>query len=255
MHGLLSVKTVVPKPRGRVWYADQHAAADAASVTDTLRYSFTGADPANARNQWLLDAARRRLPIVYLYGVAPAAYEPLFPVFVEEWDDRALCVSLRVGPDASTVGEVLSEDLDARRYATRLARQRLHQAAFREQVLDAYGGRCALSGLPEARLLEAAHIVADGDEALGHPDVRNGILMSRLHHGAFDAGLIGIDGACRIHVSAKLLGLRDGPTLGALTELHGTTVRLPRDVRFRPDPRRLAARFALFLGNAARAAR
>jgi len=42
----------------------------------------------------------------------------------------------------------------------------LHQASFRDAVLTAYGGRCAISRLPEPRLLDAAHIVVDADEHL-----------------------------------------------------------------------------------------
>jgi hypothetical protein len=55
-----------------------------------------------------------------------------------------------------------------RRYALRAVKQRLHQASFREAVITAYNGRCALSGLPEPLLLDAAHIVADKDEQFGH---------------------------------------------------------------------------------------
>jgi hypothetical protein len=47
--------------------------------------------------------------------------------------------------------------------------------------------------LPESLLLDAAHIVADKDERLGQPVVPNGILLSKIHHAAFDAHLIGID--------------------------------------------------------------
>jgi putative restriction endonuclease len=45
-----------------------------------------------------------------------------------------------------------------------LVQQRLHQFSFSEAVLAAYGNRCAISGLPEPRLLDAAHIIADRDE-------------------------------------------------------------------------------------------
>jgi hypothetical protein len=48
--------------------------------------------------------------------------------------------------------------------ALRLVQQRLHQFSFSEAVLAAYGNRCAISGLPEPRLLDAAHIIADRDE-------------------------------------------------------------------------------------------
>jgi putative restriction endonuclease len=62
--------------------------------------------------------------------------------------------------------------------------------------ITAYNGRCAPSGLPDSLLLDAAHIVADKDERLGQPVVPNAILLSKIHHAAFDAHLIGSNG-CR----------------------------------------------------------
>jgi putative restriction endonuclease len=50
---------------------------------------------------------------------------------------------------------------------------------FRDAVLSAYGGRCAISHLPEPRLLDAAHIVMDADEQLGQPIVSNGLPVSK----------------------------------------------------------------------------
>ena len=65
-------------------------------------------------------------------------------------------------------------------------------------------------------LLDAAHIVEDKDERLGQPIVPNGIPLSKIHHAAFDAYLIGIDPDYRLHVSGRLLGQHDGPMLEAL---------------------------------------
>src|SRR3954470_3146340 len=108
-----------------------------------------------------------------------------------------------------------------RRYALRAVKQRLHQASFREAVITAYAGRSALSGLPEPLLLDAAHIIADRDERLGQPIVRNGIPLSKIHHAAFDAHLIGIDADYRLHVSDRLLVQKDGSMLEALKRLNG----------------------------------
>jgi HNH endonuclease len=80
-----------------------------------------------------------------------------------------------------------------RRYALREIKARLHQASFRDAVLAAYGGRCAVSHLPEPRLLDAAHIIMDTDEQFGQPIVSNGLPLTKIHHAAFDAHLIGID--------------------------------------------------------------
>ena len=71
--------------------------------------------------------------------------------------------------------------------------------------MEAYDGRCAFSGLPEPLLLDAAHIIADKDDQLGQPVVTNGIPLSKIHHAAFDAHLIGIDPEFRMHVSDRLL--------------------------------------------------
>ena len=73
----------------------------------------------------------------------------------------------------------------------------MHQASFRDAVLSAYGGRCAISHLPETRLLDAAHIVMDADEQFGQPVISNGLLLTKIHHAAFDAHLIGVDPEAR----------------------------------------------------------
>lgn len=67
--------------------------------------------------------------------------------------------------------------------------QRLHQASFRDAVLAAYRGRCAICHIPEPRLLDAVHIIMDADEQLGQPIVSNGLPLSKIHHAAFDAHL------------------------------------------------------------------
>lgn len=125
-------------------------------------------------------------------------------------------------------------------------KQRLHQASFREAVITAYMGRCALSGLREPLLLDAAHIIADKDELLGQPVIPNGIPLSKIHHAAFDAHLIGIDPDYRIHASERLLGQTDGPMLEALKRLQNAVLHLPPRERDRPDRNRLAARFERF---------
>jgi putative restriction endonuclease len=114
-------------------------------------------------------------------------------------------------------------------------------------VITAYDGRCALSGLPEPLLLDATHIVADKDERHGQPVVSNGIPLSKIHHAAFDAHLIGIDPDYRLHVSDRLLAQNDGPMLEALKRLHGNTIHLPSRAKDLPDRDRLAMRFERFI--------
>ena len=142
-------------------------------------------------------------------GIAPGRYQAIVPVYVAGWDAKAL--KARIVFDAQDQQELVApQDVQERRYALRTVKQRLHQASFREAVISAYRGRCSLSGLPEKRLLDAAHIIPDANEQLGQPVVPNGLPLSKIHQAAFDAYLIGIDPDYRVHVSDRLLEQHDG---------------------------------------------
>jgi len=95
-------------------------------------------------------------------------------------------------------------------------------------------------------LLDAAHIIADKDERLGQPVVPNGIPLSKIHHAAFDAHLIGIDPDYRLHVADRLLVQNDGPMLEALKRLQGGRIHLPTRIQDHPDRDRLAQRYERF---------
>jgi putative restriction endonuclease len=243
---LLHIKTVFPKPGGKVWYDDQREVHPQIFQSDEMiDYAFMGQDPTAADNRWLREALENQLPIIYFLGIAPGRYQAMVPKFVTGWDAGALKARIAFGvPEQEAL--VPPENALERRYALRAVKQRLHQASFREAVITAYNGRCALSGLPESLLLDAAHIVADKDEQFGQPVVPNGIPLSKIHHAAFDAHLIGIDPDYRLHVSERLLGQRDGPMLEALKRLNGGTIHLPNRDKDRPDRDRLALRFERF---------
>ena len=246
MAGLLSLKTVVPKPRGRVWYHDQ-LAPELQADKGLHWYAFSGTDPEHSRNTWMREAMERQLPLIYLFGVAQGLYEPVYPAYVIDWSRERLSCALSFS-EAPTAAEMWAPlDAPERRYAMRAVQQRLHQSVFRQRVLAAYGGRCALTNLPEPRLIDAAHIISDGDEALGQPDLTNGVAMSKIHHAAFDAGLIGIDPDLRIHVADHLLAMHDGPMLEqGLKALRDRLIRIPEDPRAAPNRERLALRFETF---------
>ena len=244
MAKLLSIRTVFPRRGNKVWYDDQRVVHQQVfEGTDGVDYAFMGNDPLAADNRWLREAFEEQTPVVYFLGTSPGRYQALVPTFIVGWDASALCARLTFG--AQERRQVVPP-ADERRYALRLAKLRLHQAFFRDAVITAYSGRCALSGLPEPMLLDAAHIVADRDEELGHPIVPNGIPLSKIHHAAFDAHLIGIDPDFKVHVAKRLLTQNDGPMLEALKRLEGARLHLPVRVRDHPDRDRLAVRFAEF---------
>jgi putative restriction endonuclease len=247
MRFLLSIKTVFPKPGGKVWYDDQREVHRQIFEGDeTIDYAFMGNDPNAADNRWLREAFENLVPVIYFLGIAPGRYQAMMPTFISGWDAVVLKARVSFGvSDQDTLAP--PENALERRYALRAVKQRLHQASFREAVIAAYDGRCALSRLPEPLLLDAAHIVADKDERFGQPVVPNGIPLSKIHHAAFDSHLIGIDADYRLHVSARLLGQNDGPMLESLKRLHGGTIHLPNRAKDLPDRDRLAMRFERFM--------
>ena len=246
MRSCLSIRTVFPRSGARIWYDDQREAhRKVFAAHETVDYAFMGENPKAAENQWLREAFLDQVPLIYFFGFAPGLYQAIIPAFIADWDATRLVARIAFGlPDEA--GLSLPATAPERRYALDIVKRRLHQNTFREAVLTAYERRCALSGLPEARLLDAAHIMADGDAFYGQPVVPNGIPLSKIHHAAFDAHLIGIDPDYRLHVSEKLLIQRDGPMLEALKRLNGGTIHLPARDRDRPDRERLARRFEDF---------
>lgn len=247
MSYLLSIRTVFPRPGARIWYDDQrHVHKQLYESTDFVDYAFMGKNPEAADNRWLRDAFENRIPVIYFIGIAPGRFTSIVPCYIAGWDQAALKASIGFG-DPNTYDESRFPDTEpARRYALRTVQQRLHQASFRQAVMAAYGSRCALSGFPEPVLLDAAHIISDKHEVLGQPVVPNGIPLSKLHHAAFDAHLIGIDPNFRMHVSPRLLEQNDGPMLEAMKKLDRELIRLPSRIEDLPDRDRLAMRFAIF---------
>jgi putative restriction endonuclease len=246
MQRLLSIRTVYPKPGGKVWYDDQREVHREFFESDeTINYAFMGDNPDAAENRYLREAMEHQVPIIYFVGISPGRYHVAMPAYIVEWDHRTLKARVAFSMADEVVYEV-PEHVPDRRYALRENQRRLHQDSFREAVIHAYKGRCAISGLPEVRLLDAAHIVEDKHPELGQPIVPNGLPLSKIHHAAFDAHLIGIDPDYRVHVSGALLAQNDGPMLEALKGINGQKIREPRREQDRPDRERLALRFERF---------
>lgn len=246
--GALSIKTTKPRS-GRV-----NIYADAEDADGTFVYSQQGDDPNNHYNRALRECWEAQLPLIYFHAVAEGIYKAIFPCFIESIDTQSMTCRVAVAPTLSA-GEKLyakPEDEESRRierrYALRETRTRLHQAEFRERVLAAYGNRCAMTSLPVPELLEAAHIVPDAHEK-GVAEVNNGICLSRIHHRAFDANLIGVTPDYRIQVSERLMGINDGVILeGGLKALHEQALVLPEIQRSWPNRELLELRFKEFEG-------
>lgn len=185
------------------------------------------------------------LPIILLRKLEAGVFAPVFPTYVVEDDPRRRQFLLALDESVRLIGDQRPA-AGQRSYAERLVRQRLHQAEFRGRVMRAYETQCAVCNLKLGRLLEAAHIIADLDRD-GDPVVTNGLSLCAIHHGAYDAQLVGISPDYTIHINRDLLTATDGPMLAhGLQAMHLRPLTLPRRTLDRPDPDRLARRFDEF---------
>lgn len=90
-----------------------------------------------------------------------------------------------------------------------LVNLRVRQAFFRRAVLSGYRFRCCISGVTDARLLVASHIVPWRDDRSIRLHPGNGLCLSALHDKAFDHHLFSLSDDYRILLSAALEKTKD----------------------------------------------
>ncbi len=237
----LSIRTTFTRPgRSRMY-------EDAVGTDGLLRYKWRGDDPGHAENRALRAAMEAEVPLVWFFGIAEGVYQPVFPVYLL-WEERDL-QQFVIAPDAARglvrLGQPLDENV--RRYVVAATRRRLHQPVFRSTVLRAYAGRCAVCALRHTVLLDAAHIVADSQEA-GIASVQNGMALCKIHHAAYDHHILGVRPDLVVEIRADLLDEIDGPMLRhGLQGRHGQRLMAVPHVRSQhPSPDLLEMRYADF---------
>jgi hypothetical protein len=100
------------------------------------------------------------------------------------------------------------------------------QPAFRKGLLQAYNGRCAVTGCSVASVLEAAHIHPYRGAETNH--VQNGILLRADIHTLFDLGLIVISADRRLSLALQLADTE-------YANLHGQPLALPKSPSENPS--------------------
>lgn len=211
-----------------------------------LHYAYRKGDPWSGDNRKLRNALESGMPLILFRKETTGILTPVAPVYVvdDEPQNRTFVIALDEAFRFIPRGVGMSEE--QKRYALRLARQRLHQPAFRTRVLVAYESRCSVCDLRHASLLDAAHIVPDGDPR-GLPTVTNGMAMCKIHHAAFDQQLLGVTPDYRVRIATSILEEVDGPMLRhGLQEMDGRALWVPRRRADHPDAGLLAERFAVF---------
>lgn len=109
------------------------------------------------------------------------------------------------------------------------------QPAFRKALLDAYDGRCTMTGCSVVQVLEAAHIYPyQGDET---NNITNGLLLRSDIHILFDMNLITVHPeTLQIHISPTLIASPYG-------ELNKNKLREPIDAANGPSKLALQKHF------------
>lgn len=252
--GVLSIKTTMSRDGSASIYND-HQADDG-----YYQYSLQKGDPRGGRNVCLWQAYENKQPFIYFHAIAPAVYKALWPCFIDQiYPDQGFArvlvgvakpsfdtdrLSLATSPTSSFEYSV-PDEIESR-YLVRESKVRMHQASFRKAVLDVYKNKCAISGMAETRLIDAAHIIPDGDMGT-YQVINNGIALSNLHHRAYDRKLIGIDADYKIHVSESLDEFGDNDFVQkAFHRYDQQTLILPKSDEYKPNKEYLAQMFEGF---------
>lgn len=243
-HGAaLSLTTASIRKGTKPRYDDQ-----VASDEGWFEYRYQGTDPNASDNRAVRRALEAKLPLIYFYGVGPGRYEAIWPVYVV--GDEPSRLTFRLAADATGAGDSQlfagGAEAPLKRYATALVKRRLHQHRFRELVVSAYGERCTVCQLHHSELLDAAHILEDKDER-GKPEVPNGLALCKIHHGAYDANILGIAPNLKVHIREDILAEVDGPMLKyGLQAMDGGLITVPSRAELKPNVEYLEARFDEF---------
>src|SRR5579875_643048 len=179
--------------------------ADALGEDWILRYKYRGTDPMHSDNRALREAMRSGSCLAYFIGIAPGVYFPLYPVWVvDEVVDRH---EFAIAAD------------EGQRFVD------LHDLGMPQR---AYVEQCAICRLRHSELLDAAHIIPDG-QLNGDAIVPNGLALCKIHHAAYDRDLIGVRPDLVVEVAPRVLEEVDGPMLRhGLQEMAGRRLFVPR---------------------------
>lgn len=210
-----------------------------------LHYAYQRG-PGEGKNAKMRQALELQLPLIRFTKIIPNWYAPTFPVYVIGDNPIAREFTLALDEVIRSVPTTKALTPLEKDYATRLVRQRVHQPAFRARIMLAYERRCAICVLKHVELLDAAHIIEDGND-WGEPVVQNGLSLCKIHHAAYDLGLLGISPDYQIRVNRDLLDEVDGPMLKhGLQEMDGRRLYVPERRNEQPDPERLNHRWKHF---------
>ena len=116
--------------------------------------------------------------------------------------------------------------------------RRQGQPRFRNALLKAYGGQCAMTASRAIWVLEAAHITPY--KGMKTNAIQNGLLLRADVHTLFDLGLVSVEPRHRLVRVSSLLKKSD------YWYLDQTPLRSPKDAKHSPSAAALEEHFAQF---------
>lgn len=177
-------------------------------------------------------------------GNASSLDQEIWNEFHADWEALAVeCTELRTaiaidkGTSATAVLEENEttglEDFTGETRAV-VIQQRIKQHFFRRAVLSSYRGRCCMSGLSDARLIVASHIVPWSKDKRNRLNPSNGLCLSAIHDKSFDAGLITLSDNLKIIIAKQIVRSEDSLVRQIFWPIEGRTIEAPE--RFAPSP-------------------
>lgn len=246
----LSVKQLITSP-----YADSQTDFRPDGSWSSL-YFQEGHNPQDrdlhATNRGLVKCMEQAVPVGVLYQTASgrgAEYRVLGLARVVDWEDGFFALEgysvdgdLKLRQHTSGPAEILTRERakidaqgdfrldeieDVRKRAIAQVVVRRGQAGFRDALLEAYRGKCAITGCDAVEALEAAHITPYLGQTSNN--AQNGILLRADIHTLFDLGLLVIDPETfLVKVSVRLKNSVYG-------DLDGKAIWLPEDQNAHPS--------------------
>lgn len=165
-------------------------AADLSGGVAPYAFTLPNGDPSSL-DWWVVSALKNAGEVVliadsdgFVSGVRPT------PTMRQRYGRAEVLENTEAAADLEAIEEN-SELSPTERLAEVLCR--IGQGAFRKDLLDQFGGRCAVTGCDLPELLRASHIVAWAADQSLRRDPSNGLLLCAQIDAAFDAHLISFD--------------------------------------------------------------
>ena len=175
-----------------------------------LLYHYPETDRRGAYDQNEIDSTkechRLNIPLFVILPGKQVQKRTVKLGWVIDHDESLKLFLVEYGEELPATKEVCDDFIgrEKRKLKTTSAKTRPNQAKFRFKVLQRYGAKCAVCNIENKFLLDASHIIQVENE--GNDDPRNGLVLCKNHHKAFDRNLFFVNPE-NLNLEGNLSGL------------------------------------------------